>query len=170
MKIEHAAPAQPPATQAPPEHTWPAPQLIPQPPQLLVVPVGVSQPSAVLPLQSAKPVLQAMPQPDPVQRPVALAASRQVVVVLLVPSALHTLSVVAEAHEAVPGVQTVVTRHVPEAQVCPAGQAVAVYPRPSALHAWRALAEAQESSPGVQIHGVQAPARQVVRAPQAEAA
>jgi len=123
----------------------------------------------VLPLQSAKPVLQAMPQPDPVQRPVALGASRQVVVVLLVPSALHTLSVVAEAHEAVPGVQTVATRHVPEAQLCPAGQAVAVYPSPSALHAWRALVEAQESSPGEQIHGVQAPARQVVRAPQAAA-
>jgi len=136
---------------------------------LVVVPVGVSQPSEVLPLQSAKPVLQAMPQPDPVQRPVALGALRQVVVVLLVPSALHTLSIVAEAHEAIPGVQTVATRHVPEAQVCPAGQAVAVYPRPSALHAWRALAEAQESSPGEQIHGVQAPARQVVRAPQAAA-
>jgi hypothetical protein len=136
---------------------------------LEVDPRAVSQPSAVLPLQSAKPVLQAMPQPDPAQRPVALGASRQVVVVLVVPSALHTLSIVGEAHEAVPGVQTVATRHVPEAHVWPAGQAVAVYPRPSALHVWRALVEAHESSPGEQIHAVQAPARQVVRAPQAEA-
>jgi hypothetical protein len=37
------------------------------------------------------------------------------------------------------------------------------------LHVWRALAEAHESSPGEQIHAVQAPARQVVRAPQAAA-
>ena len=126
MKKPHDAPAHPPATQAPPEHTWPPPHARPHTPQLEVDPRAVSQPSAVLPLQSAKPVLQAMPQPDPAQRPVALGASRQVVVVLLVPSALHTLSMVAEAHEAVPGVQTVATRHVPEAQVWPAGQAVAV--------------------------------------------
>ena len=84
-----------------------------------------------------------MPQPDPVQRPEALGASRQVVVVLLVPSALHTLSMLDEAHEAVPGVQTVATRQVPAEQVWPAGHAVAVYPRPSALQMRRSVGEAQ---------------------------
>ena len=163
VKIVHDCPAQPEATQAPPEHAWPPPQRTPQAPQLDVDPRAVSQPSPALALQSPKPVLQAMPQPDPTQRPVALGAPTQVVTVLAVPALLHRLSIVADTHEAVFGEHTVAAPHDPAEQLCPAAQAVGVYPRPSALQTCRAVGEAQLTSPGAQTHARQAPARQVVR-------
>lgn len=159
---------QPAATQAPPEHACPVAQRAPQTPQFATVLVGTSQPSEVLALQSAKPALQVMPQPDPAQRPVALAAPTQVVVVTLPPSALHRLRVVAEAHVAVPGVQIIAPLHTPPEHAWPAAQGVAVWPRPSALHTWRAVEVTHEASSGVHTHATQAPARQLWRAPQEE--
>ena len=142
------------------------PQRTPHAPQLVVVPSTVSQPSAVLPLQSPKPGLHVIPHPEPAQRPLALVAPRHVVTVAAVPVALHTLRVVPDAHVAVPGEHTVAAAHAPPEHVCPLAQAVSTNPRPSAAHTCDDVADAQESAPGEQIHGAQTPARQVVRAPQ----
>lgn len=160
-------PPQPAAMHAPSLHAWPAAQLRPHDPQLLAELSADSQPSAALALQSAKPALQAMVHPEPTQRPAALGASRQVETVDAVPAALHTLSVVDETQVAACGVHTAVATQLPPAQDCPAPQVTSVCPRPSALHTRRAVVEVQAASPGVHTHGAQAPARQVVRAPQA---
>ncbi len=167
VKRLHDRPLHPPTTHAPPEQISPPPHRTLHPPQWAVDARLASQPSAVLPLQSPKPALQASVQPDPTHTPMALVEPTQVVVVLAVPPALQMLSIVDERQVAVPGEHTVVVEHAPAAQLWPAGHAVGVYPRPSALHTCRVMGPAHENSPGVQNHARHAPARQVVRAPQA---
>ena len=103
--------------------------------------------------------------PEPAHRPLALAAPTHVVIVAALPSALHTLSIVALTHAAEPGTQTVVTWQAVPVQDRPAGQGVSVYPRPSALQTALAVDERHEGVPARQIHGAHTPARQVVRAP-----
>jgi hypothetical protein len=162
-------PAQLAVTQAPPVQVCPAAQVTPHAPQLDVDVSALSQPSPGLPLQSAKPASQTMPQADPAQRPVAFGAPRHAESVLLMPSLLQRRNVVDVRHVIAPGVHVIVDAHTPPEHAVPAPQAAPAYPSPSALHTWRTADDAHDACPGVHTHGAHAPARQVVRAPHAAA-
>ncbi len=158
----HAPPAgvQLAVTHEPALQVCPVPQRTPHAPQLAVVVRLASQPSEVAALQSPKPLLHAMPQLDPVQRPVALAAPAQVVVVVVRPSALHTLSVDVEVHDAAPGEQVGVGgRQMPPEHMVVVEQRNSVQAVPLASQA-RPMVALRHSAAG----GVHTNARQVASA------
>lgn len=91
--------------------------------------------------------------------PLQVDDAGQATLMKLVPSALHTRTVVAPEQVELPGVQ-VRSAHAPAAQRWLAPQGIGVVPKPSGLQTLRVVVEAQAPEPGTHVRATQAPSRQ----------